>query len=142
MINELRWKMFKFAWKLNFTGRMIEKTRCSFATGWQYAGETYESNPHMLDAKPSEVADYQIRTQLCMDVYTSTGKKLSRWFEDAEHGEIACCGTFTEFRQPLGTTVKTAKKFQKSGNAMLFQKRRVDGAIDFLIRKVSTDETG
>jgi hypothetical protein len=62
MIEKLRWKMFVFAWRLNFTGRMIEKTHCTIKTGWNRSKKAQDNSPFWHDAKPGEYADHMIET--------------------------------------------------------------------------------
>lgn len=62
MIERLRWKMFVLAWRLNFTGRMMERTRCTFKTGWNRSKKAQDNSPFWHDAKPGEYADHMIST--------------------------------------------------------------------------------
>ena len=60
MIERFRWKLFEFAWRLNFTGRMIEKTQCTIKTGWKRSKKAQDNSPFWSDAKPGEYADHMI----------------------------------------------------------------------------------
>ncbi len=135
MFQQYRWNLFEFAWRLNFAGRMIEKTRCSIRTGWRFSKETQEKMPHWFDAKPSEVADFQIKTGLqYMQIFTQK-EEIDQWFTSAEPGEIACYGMAKEQRRPLRFMMEHANGYYERDEAQLFQKKQPDGSFHYLIRK-------
>lgn len=135
MLQRYKWSMFEFAWRLNFTGRMIEKTRCTIKNGWQFAKETQEKMPYWFDAKPSDVADFQIKTGLQAMKKLNTKKEIDKFVQSSEPGEIACYGVSDEHRRPLRYMIEHANGYMQKNIVQLFQKRQPDGSFHYLIRK-------
>lgn len=137
-----RWKLFTFAWRLNFTGRMIERTRCTIRTGWNYAGDTMQRMPAWTDAHPRNVADFQIKTDMQTMKQVNTIEEIDKWIETANHGEYVIYGSFSDgLRRMSANIMKAARVHEGFGRVQLFQKRAPDASINYLMRRTTNDES-
>ena len=128
-------KLFNFAWRLNFTGRMIEKTRCTVKDGWQYSKEAQEQSLFWTQAKPSEFADFKIEMDLKTMNNVKTKEELDEWFQSAQPGEIAVYGIANEHRRPPRPMMDHANGYRQRNQVQLFQKKQQNGEFHYLIRK-------
>lgn len=135
-----RWKLFKFAWRLNFTGRMIEQTRCTFYAGWNYAGEAMERMPNWTDAHPRNVADFQIKTDMQTMKKVNTVEEIDKWVEAAEHGEYVIYGNVAGVRRIPSDMMRAARTHEGLERVQLFQKRQSDASFNYLMRRVKANE--
>ena len=57
MTDIITFKIFKFAWRLNFAGRMMEKTKCSFREGMRRANDAILIRPDWYKFDGAQIAD-------------------------------------------------------------------------------------
>lgn len=59
--NRFHWKVYLFAWRVKFAGRLIEKTRCTLSVGLRRADEALYVNPEYVKFSPVKAADERIK---------------------------------------------------------------------------------
>lgn len=66
----IRHAVFRFAWRLNFTGRMMEKTQCGFREGMRRANDAIAIRPDWWQYEGAQIADER------MKIYEPFGKRI------------------------------------------------------------------
>ena len=122
--------MFKFAWQLNFTGRVIEKTSASIRDAWNYTGDMMNANIHWQTANPKEMADFLLRSEMQVAISLNTVEEIDNWILNAGKGEYACYGKTGVHRSIL----RHVRTYHKQKIIQLFQKRQNETTL-YLMRK-------